>query len=139
MRVTSLLCQRSELAEPSGNVKYCKCRHTLGTAKCRVTSMGAWAVYKLADYHANKRGVQKAKSVIQFSDVGRCCCHRRHHHLDGRCFSLTKGSLFLHQERPAANQSWSNLKRSRYNHLFLSPLETWIGGEGGREGTTMPR
>ena len=42
---------------------------TLGTAKCRVTSMGAWAGYKLADYHANKRGVQKAKSLIQFSDV----------------------------------------------------------------------
>ena len=70
MRVTSLLCQRSELAEPSGNVKYCKCCcHTLGTAKCRVTSMGAWAVYKLADYHANKRGVQKTKSLIQYSDV----------------------------------------------------------------------
>ena len=29
--------------------------------------MGALAVYKLADYHANKRGVQKAKSVIQIS------------------------------------------------------------------------
>ena len=55
---------------------------------------------------------------------------------------LEEGSLFLHQER-ASRLRQTNLG-AIWNalvtiiSLFLSPLETWIGGEGGGKGPQCP-